>query len=88
MKWRKELWGVEFKGSLKDDKPMLLGTLWHENARLVKYAGEPTRALLFQTLEDARAWCQYERRKNAGRTDCCVEWRFTPVKVIETVRKA
>lgn len=86
--WRKELWAVEFKGSIEDDKPMLLGSAWHETGRLMQYAGQPTRALVFQTREDARAWCRYQQRKNAGRNDCCGKWKFKPVKVIETVRKA
>lgn len=87
-RWRKELWGVEFKGSIEDDQPMLLGAVWHSLGRLVKYAGEPSRALLFETRDDARAWCREQRQKNAGRTDCCGQWRFTPVRVVETVRYA
>lgn len=88
MRWRKKLWGVEFKGSIDDDKPMLLGSAWHALGRSVKYAGEPTRALLFETREDVRAWCREQRQKNAGRADCCGQWRFRPVKVIETVQLA
>lgn len=79
---------MEFKGSIEDDKPMLLGSTWHELGRVVKYMGEPTRALLFQTREDARAWCRDKMRRYAGRSDCCGQWRFRPVRVIETVRKA
>lgn len=86
MKWRKELWGVMFRGSLPTDRPMLLGSAWHEVARLSRYFGEPPRALVFQTREDARAWCRDQHRKNAGRNDCCAEWRFTPVRVVEIVR--
>lgn len=84
--WCKELWGVQFTGSIKDNKPMLLGTAWHESGRFAQYAGQPTRALLFQTREDARAWCQDQRRKNEGRNDCCAQWRFKPVRVVEIVK--
>lgn len=90
MGWRKALWGVEFKGSIKDDKPMLLGDQWHETVRRGRefYDEEPTRALLFRTRRAARAWCKGEMEKYAGRDDCCAAWRYRPVRVIETVRKA
>jgi hypothetical protein len=84
MKWRKTLWGVKFSSPLTP--PMLLGAAWHELGRVMKYAGEPTRALLFETREDARAYCSEQRRKNEGRNDCCATWRFKPVRVVETVR--
>ena len=86
MQWRKTLWAIEFRGSMKNDPPMMLGQMWHELGRFVKYAGEPTRALLFQTREDARAYCAQQRAKNKDRTDCCKEWRFRPVRVVETVK--
>lgn len=89
-KWRKVLWGVEFKGSIDDDAPMLLWGLWHDTVRRGRefYDDEPTRALLFQTRRAARAWCKEEMKKYAGRNDCCALWRYRPVRVIETVRRA
>jgi hypothetical protein len=87
MIWKKQLWGVEFKGSINDDDPMLLGRLWHEYAS-PGFRDEPTRALLFKTREAAREWCRRQLDKNKDRTDCCALWRFRPVRVIETVRKA
>ncbi len=67
---------------------MLLGSLWHEQVlfRGKFYAGEPARALLFQTRETARIWCQEEASKFLDRNDCCAKWRFRPVRVTETVR--
>lgn len=67
---------------------MLLGAGWHELGKLVKYMGEPTRALLFCTRDDARAWCRDQRRKYQGRMDCCGQWSFRPVRVVETVKRA
>ena len=34
----------------------------------------------------ARAWCDVQYAKYAGRDDCCSKWRFRPVRVRETVR--
>ena len=88
MTWKRNLCGVEFRVSLKDEEPMLLGSLCHEVERMRShYPGEPRRALVFQTRDMARLWCAEQLAKNAGRSDCCAEWRFKPVRVLETVRK-
>lgn len=83
--WRKELWAVEFTESIKDDSPMLLGRGWYA-AEPIFYPGEPSRALLFTTRTEARKWCRSQLLKYAGRTDCCADWRFRPVRVVETVK--
>lgn len=81
MSWNRNLWGVEFKGGMKEDPPMIIGAAWlHPMPH--RYEGEPTRALLFCTRELAREWCRNrrERSKDLG-------WTFTPVKVRELVEK-
>ena len=87
MRWRKELWGVQFTDGRKGDKPMLLGFAWHDmNRERLYYLGEPTRALLFTSRAAARSWCRCQHNKNRGRSDCCAKWRFRPVRVVESIR--
>jgi hypothetical protein len=87
--WDRLLWGVEFTGGMPDDPPMLLGKAWSRmhtmNAGL---PGEPTRALLFNTRKQARAWCAGRNTEWSERTDSCRKWRVRAVRVRETVRKA
>lgn len=76
------LWGVEFKGRTAEP-PIIIGAMWHSEYRSnAHYKGEPTRALLFCTREQAREWCRErkERSKDLG-------WKFTPIKVREVVQK-
>jgi hypothetical protein len=82
MTWDRKFWGVEFKGGMKEDPPMILGAAWLHGKSPRRYDGEPTRALLFCTREQAREWCRNrrERSKDLG-------WKFTPVKVRELVEK-
>lgn len=77
----RNLWGVELKGAREEDPPMILGAAWNGPSPR-HYEGEPTRALLFCTREQAREWCRNcrERSKDLG-------WTFTPVKVRELVEK-
>lgn len=86
MSWNRRLWGVEFSGDRKLTRPHLIGTTWA--GRGGNYPEEPTRALLFNTRAQARAWCQAENAWCAARSDCCVVWRFRPVRVVEIVKKA
>ena len=81
MAWTRNLWGVEFKGAMKEDPPMILGASWHGPSPH-RYDGEPTRALLFCTREQAREWCRDRRKRSEG-----LGWTFTPVKVRELVEK-
>lgn len=83
--WKRELWGVQFKGYQEDSEPMLLGSLWH-SVKPTPYHDEPTHALLFRTRSVARSWCRDQQRKYDGRHDCCGKWLFKPVRIIETVR--
>jgi hypothetical protein len=80
MSWNRNLWGVEM--STARDSPILLGQAWHTQNHPAFYAGEPTRALLFDTRKQARAWCVQKLSGWIGKG-----WRLTPVRVIETVRK-
>ena len=78
------MWGVLFTGG--DAKPLLLGSLWNEVCRKGPiYDGEPTRALVFQTRESARNWCHEQMDKYKDRNDLLAQWKFRPVRVIETV---
>ena len=83
--WKRELWGVELRGA--DRTKILIGSLWHA-VQPTPYHDEPPHALLFRTRSVARAWCRDQMNKNKGRTDCCGQWRFRAIKVIETVRPA
>ena len=81
MPWDRNLWGVEFKGGMKEDNPMILGEAWN-GPSLERHEGEPTRALLFRTRKQARAWCQDRRKRNKT-----YKWTFTPVKLRELLEK-
>ena len=83
MSWNRNLWGVEFKGGFKEDQPVILGAAWNCKRADPRYEGEPTRALLFDTRQQAREWCwdNTARYTHFG-------WKFKPVKVRELVEKA
>lgn len=83
--WDKLLWGIEFKGAMPGDTPILIGTAWVRPPMNGRYSGEPTRAMLFNTRREAREWCSAKMAEYAGRSDCCKKWRFRPVRVRETV---
>ena len=87
-RWHRLLWGVVFTGGMLRDLPMLLGGLWHDEAREFNgfYEGEPTRALLFCTRREARHWCNDTNRKwQATKDPIQQRWRVSPVRVRETV---
>ena len=87
MVWDRKLWGVEFHGSMKEDKPFLLGASWDSNRHPERYNGEPRRALLFCTRAHAREWCRAKMAGYDGSDDIVSKWRFVPVPVMETVVK-
>jgi hypothetical protein len=81
------LWGVAFSGVGKE-APMLIGGLWAIDLGGDPYPGEPSRALLFCTRAQARAWCTETMRKwrdGRQRDDTLMAWRVRPVRVRETV---
>lgn len=84
--WKRVLWGILMKGSIPNDPPMLLGDAWYKPMPQPGYPGEPTRALLFYTRSEARAWCKDARARYSDRNDCCGKWRFRPIRVTESVR--
>jgi hypothetical protein len=76
-------------GSMQKDAPVLIGGLWHDEARMfgAGYAGEPTRALLFCNRREARHWCaETNRRWQATNDPIQQSWRVRPVRVRETVQ--
>lgn len=87
--WSRQLWGVVLTSGDGDERPMLIGSLWHHGElRRAQYTGEPPRALLFMTRQEARTWCaerqaEYETRPD---TDPTRYWRLRPVRVRETVQ--
>lgn len=87
MSWTREFWGVEFTGGLPGDPPILLGSIWMRPPPIAQYNGEPTRAILFRTRQQARDWCRAKQAEYAGRPDCCGDWRFRAVKVVERVEQ-
>jgi hypothetical protein len=82
--WDNKRWAVEFTGA--DGTKMIIGRAW-ASFRHDPYEGEPRRALLFCTRDQAREWCRGKLAEYAGREDYCSEWRFRPVMVRETVKK-
>lgn len=81
-RWDRRLWGVVYASPMArvvrhvDDH--LIGSLWHATAKS-SYAGEPTRALLFSTRHQARAWCAAQNKTRS------LQWKMRVVKVRETV---
>lgn len=87
--WNRKLWGVEFRNSRPDDRPMLLGSLWDDAEKHVlnRRSSEPTRTLLFTRRADARAWCEARNAEWQQHSDPIVKaWRARPVRVRETVQ--
>ena len=85
--WDRLLWGVLLQSG--KGKPVLIGGLWDSRLSDRKhYLDEPTRAILFTTRHSAREWCRIERAKYNHRNDSLREWKFTPVRVRETVKEA
>ncbi|OGP46224.1 MAG: hypothetical protein A3K30_03900 [Deltaproteobacteria bacterium RBG_13_51_10] len=83
--WDRLLWGVEF--SQPDERPFLVGEGWATYPAQPLYAGQPTRALLFDTRKQAREWCRKKEAGYAGHQNGCAKWRFRPVRVREGVTK-
>lgn len=85
MRWHRKLWGVRMHDT---EGQMLIGNLWltAEDGDSHPYAGEPTRALLFCTRQQARTWCARRNAEWRARKDLVVSrWRVLPVRVVETV---
>ena len=83
--WDRLLWGVLFQSGR--ERPMLIGGSWDERLRDRKhYLDEPTRPILFTTRRSAREWCQIQRAKYNQRNDELRAWKFSPVRVRETVK--
>ena len=80
--WDRLLWGVVLHSQAE---PMMLGAVWHESEFGV-YEGEPSRALLFVTRAQVRAWCKKWNGKEIASGNA-VRWRVSPVRVRETVRQ-
>lgn len=88
LRWDRLLWGVQFTGSSTKDQ-MLIGGLWAADLGGAPYLGEPTRALLFCTRQQARDWCAQKMsrwRDHRQPDDIVTRWRVRPVRVRETVR--
>lgn len=88
-RWHRLLWGVAFESMGGDHDAMLIGSLWADDLKSIRYEGEPTRALLFCTRAQARAWCAKKMAGwREGRTarDPVMTWRVRPVRVRETVQ--
>lgn len=64
---------------------MLIGTAWMTPRPQSQYSGEPTRAILFMTREQAREWCKKTELGHKQSGTCCEKWKFRPVRVNETV---
>lgn len=85
--WSRQLCGVTLRSW--NGRAMLLGASWlDEYRKRGQYPGEPRAALLWCSRSHARAWVrnkmEWVRARPAG--DVCREWRFTVVRVTETVR--
>ena len=85
--WNRYLWGVRFTGS--DGRSFLIGSSWHRanNTANAGYPGEPSRALLFCKRAQARVFCAEQIKAARLTGGVCEKWRYTPVRVRETVRE-
>lgn len=81
-RWHKKLWGVVARPPNYRAESILISDLWcpdrYKHAKDNPIEGEPPRILLFMTREQARKWC-------AEKTDGAA-WKYSPVRVVETVR--
>lgn len=82
MKWDHKHWGVEFRSSMKDERPLLLSNLWRKD-KAIPYPDEPTRPMLFTTRRAARKWRKEKMDSYSTRKDCCAEWKFKVIRVRE-----
>lgn len=88
--WDRNVWGVETVDSRGERH--LLGVTWDEGELERHRAGQirtsgPTRALLFCTRAQARAWCRQRNARWREHNDPTVKvWRARPVRVRETVK--
>ena len=84
--WDRKLWGIKFQSG--QTRPLLLGGLWDDRLKDRNfYLDEPTRPILFTTRHSAREWCRIQRAKYKGNASL-QEWKFSPVRVRETVKEA
>lgn len=83
--WDREMWGIEFRSG--KEVATLIGGGWNGfEAERERYAGEPTRALVFGTRKQARDYCKEKHLEYRGHP-VCKKWRFRPVRVREVVEK-
>lgn len=83
--WTRPLWAIRFKS--KSDA-FLIGTAWaKERNAFPCHPEEPSRALLFLKRRQALAWCAVRNAEYKSRSegDICRVWRFTPVRVTESI---
>ena len=87
MSWNRKLWGILFLGGDRSD-PILIGGMWEQAMKRIRYDGEPTRALVFMTRKDARKWCAVKNDDYAHSNDSIVrKWRCKVVRVSEVVKQ-
>jgi hypothetical protein len=79
--WRRVLWAVEMRSRSCRPEGMILGRAWHE-IESPRYAGEPTRCMLFRTRRQARAWCKEAAEKHSKHSP---DWKFRPIRVREII---
>lgn len=81
--WDRKLWGVVLMHWMPGERDNLLGSRWHGDvAARGAYLGEPTRAFLFQTRKECRAWIKAHRCEYLGKRYRCVRVRER-VEVVE-----
>ncbi|MDE2470260.1 MAG: hypothetical protein KGL35_16300 [Bradyrhizobium sp.] len=76
--WDRKLWGVTLMPTQPEsgERPLLLGSLWDDGVEeRGAYPGEPTRAFLFQTRNECRAWIKARRGDFFGKHYRCVRVR-------------
>lgn len=81
--WNRLLWGVEFIGA--DGDRMLISEGWSDTSNATRHDGEPTRALLFCTRQQARNWCDEKNSRWRKQNGIVSKWRVRLVRVRETV---
>lgn len=85
--WNRKLWAVKFTSkNYPNEKPIMIGQFWHNNAFTEQYPGEPPRALLFKTRSQARNWCAEKNAEWENGSNITKKWHVSPVRVTETVK--
>ena len=75
------VWGILLKSKGETIGPLYCA--WKQNYEL-QYTGEPSRPLIFNTRKQAREYCRDTHARWLYHPHCS-QWRFSVVKLIESL---